>query len=938
MKHNKILALALLLVTALALHAQQMGPIPVDKDVRIGRLDNGLTYYLRHNNYPEHVADFYIAQKVGSINEDDDQRGLAHLLEHLAFNGSDHFKDNDLQKYLESIGVAYGRNLNAYTSVDQTVYYFTDVPTRRASAIDSCMLILKDWSNGITLSQKAIDDERDVVHNEYRMRMVGQMRILERVLPQLYPGSKYGYRMPIGLMSVVDGCKPETLRAYYHKWYRPDNQAIIVVGDIDVDHIEAEIKKLFGPITVPANAPKVVLESVPDNNEPIFVVDKDKEMNYDVFEIDLKHDPVPDSAKTDAAYLVHSYITEMVATMLSSRFDEKAQEPDCPYLQAGASYGDYLISRTKDAFSVSGMAKPDKMKEAYAAALTEIRRIHDYGFTATEYQRAKDEYLSVLEKAYTNRDKTKNATFTREYVDNFIENEPIPSIADNYEFFKMIVPNLPLEVVNAMAKNLTVLNDTNMVSLLMMREKDGATYPSVDDLKQIVAQVRTAQVTPYVDNVKQEPLIKEAPKAGKIVSVKEDKKLGFKVLTLSNGARVVTKKTDFKDDEVRFSAEADGGFTSFSQSEGCNVSMMDDIVNASGLGDFSSTEITKALAGKQVRLNTSLGQNYHGFTGLTTPKDLETLMQLIYLKLTSVKPDEKSFGNLVQTYMAMVQNVDNNPQLIFADSLQSTLFCGNKFVGLPSIDELKAIDYQHALSLYRQLYANAKDFTFYFVGNFNEDSLQSYVKTYLASLPAKGKSYKRKDFAYTHGQVKNNFTKAMENPQSQIVELWSTAPEARTLKKDIVCSIAAHMLNNNFEESIREKLSAAYYAGCSPSYYTNAAYKRGYGLRGIAGLNPDKAEQAVPKFFSGMEEVKSAPDSQELEKARQILLKEADVKAKENGYWMDILSDYVNEKFDGFTTYKQVLNSITVADVKNFLDHVLASGNHAEIYLKAVKK
>ena len=285
MKLKKFFAAAIVLLTAGQAMAQMMPPIPVDKDVRIGHLDNGLTYYIRHNSFPEHVASFYIAQKVGSINENDDQRGLAHLLEHLAFNGSEHFQGNSLQEYLQSIGVEYGRNLNAYTSIEKTVYYFTDVPTTRVSAVDSCMLILKDWSNGISLTKEAINDERDVVHNEYRMRMVGQQRILERALPKLYPGCKYGYRMPIGLMSVVDGCDPETLRAYYRKWYRPDNQAIIIVGDVDVDHIEAQIKKLFGGIKVPANAAKVVPVEVPDNNQGIYVVDKDKEQQMGIFKI-----------------------------------------------------------------------------------------------------------------------------------------------------------------------------------------------------------------------------------------------------------------------------------------------------------------------------------------------------------------------------------------------------------------------------------------------------------------------------------------------------------------------------------------------------------------------------------------------------------------------------------------------------------------------------
>lgn len=423
MKLRKIFAAVVLFLSAGTAMAQQMPAIPVDKNVKIGRLDNGLTYYIRHNSYPEHVASFYIAQKVGSINENDDQRGLAHLLEHLAFNGTDHFKGNSLQDYLQSIGVEYGRNLNAYTSVEKTVYYFTDVPTTRPTAVDSCMLILKDWSNGISLTKEAINDERDVVHNEYRMRIVGQQRMIERSLPKLYQGEKYGYRFPIGLMSVIDGCKPETLRAYYRKWYRPDNQAIIIVGDVDVNHIEAKIKELFSGIKVPKNAAKVEKVEVSDNDSAIYVIDKDKEQQVDLFQVYMKHNAVPDSLKGNMSYLLKGYMDNVISSMIAARYAEKALEPDCPYLQANAGDGSYLISSTKDAFTLTGVAKPGKIKEAYAAVLREAQRMHEFGFTATEYQRAKDEFMSQVDKALANKDKMKNEQFTTQYVDNFTSNE-----------------------------------------------------------------------------------------------------------------------------------------------------------------------------------------------------------------------------------------------------------------------------------------------------------------------------------------------------------------------------------------------------------------------------------------------------------------------------------------------------------------------------------
>lgn len=531
MKLRKIFA-AFLLCLSVGSAMAQMPAIPVDKNVKIGHLDNGLTYYIRHNSYPEHVASFYIAQKVGSINENDDQRGLAHLLEHLAFNGTDHFKGNSLQDYLQSIGVEYGRNLNAYTSVEKTVYYFTDVPTTRPTAVDSCMLILKDWSNGISLTEEAINDERDVVHNEYRMRIVGQQRMIERSLPKLYQNNKYGYRFPIGLMSVIDGCKPETLRAYYRKWYRPDNQAIIIVGDVDVNHIENKIKELFSGIKVPANAAKIEPVEVADNDTAIYVIDKDKEQQYDIFNIFMKHPAIPNAMKGDMSYLMKGYMDNVVTSMLGARYAEIAQEADCPFLQAGADDGDFLLSSTKGAFSLIGVAKPGKVKEAYAAVLREAKRMHDFGFTATEYQRAKEEFLSQVDKTLANKDKMKNEQFTSQYVDNFISNEPIPSVEDESQIYKMVVPQLPLEAINAYAKQLVCQSDTNLVSMVLMRETEGAVYPTEKELADIVKQVRSEKLEAYVDNVKQEPLMAQLPKPGKIKKTVENKQLGYKQLTL----------------------------------------------------------------------------------------------------------------------------------------------------------------------------------------------------------------------------------------------------------------------------------------------------------------------------------------------------------------------------------------------------------------------
>ena len=937
MRLKKIFAAALLLLSVGNATAQQMPPIPVDKNVKIGHLDNGLTYYIRHNAFPEHVASFYIAQKVGSINENDDQRGLAHLLEHLAFNGTDHFKGNSLQDYLQSIGVEYGRNLNAYTSIDKTVYYFTDVPTTRTSAVDSCMLILKDWSNGISLTKEAINDERDVVHNEYRMRMVGQQLMLERNLPKLYQGDKYGYRMPIGLMSVIDGCKPETLRAYYRKWYRPDNQAIIIVGDIDVDHVEAQIKKLFSGIKVPKNAAKVVPVPVADNDTAIYVIDKNKEQKFDMINIMMKSEAYPDSLKGDMNYLVEGYVRGVVSSMFDARLSELAREENCPFLQASAGMGSYLISSTKDAFSISGVAKPGMVKEAYAAMLREAKRVRDFGFTATEYIRAKENFMSSMETMYENRNKMKNEQFTTQYVDHFTDNEPIPSLEDEYKIYQMMVPNIPLEAINGAMKQVIAETDTNFVSMVFMKEAEGVSYPTEQQLAQIVKQVRGEKLEAYVDTVKQEPLMATLPQAGSIKKIEENKVLGFKKLTLSNGAKVVLKKTDFEDNEIRFSGTAKVGYSAF-QNDPVNAANASTVWEVSGLAGFTGNDLQKMLAGKQVSVGLTMSPFRHGIAGTSTPKDVETMMQLLYLSMTNLTKDEKAFENLKNTYTTVLSNKSNNPNMVYQDSIQSTLYMGNKLALLPEAEDIKNINYDRVLDMQKQLYSNAKDFTFYFVGNYDEKVLLPLIEQYIASLPNKGMKLKNQKIPYAKGEVKNIFTKAMENPQSQAREMWFVKLPSYNPKTAVLADVAARLLEMKYLRSIREELSAAYSTGASCGLFFDYDGKVALTLNAMAQLNPDKVDVAVPCFFKGLDETVAAPDAKDLQKVKEILLKQAGVDEKTNNYWMQVLSMYDLHKVDTHSNYRELVKAVDAQQISNFLKNVvLKSGNHFEVIMKAEK-
>ena len=517
----KKLFLSMLFIAAMAISsfAQHAMPCPMDPNVRVGKLDNGLTYYIRHNEKPSGRADFYIAQKVGSVLEEESQRGLAHFLEHMAFNGTTNLPGMTLREYLQSRGIKFGENLNAGTGIDQTVYMVTNVPTNIPGLVDTCLLILHDWSSFIALEEAEIDNERGVILEELRTREDADERIMKEILPIMYPNSPYANRLPGGLPEVVANFEYQTLRDYYHKWYRPDLQGVVVVGDIDVDQMEQKIKTLFSPIVLPENRALVVKEPVPDNNEPIIVIDKDKEQRYNIVEVMMKHKAMPDSLKGTMAFVLANYMKSAALSMLNDRLKEYAEKPESPFLQASAEDGSYLLSNVIDAFTLGILPKDGQAENALKTALIEARRAAEFGFTATEYSRFKANYLSSLDKQYSNKDKRYNRQFVNQYVQHFLANNPIPSIDFTYANMKQMVPMLPLEGVNMLIKKLVAQTDTNLVVLNFNNEKEGAVYPTEEGLMQAVRDARSAQIEAYVDNVKDEPLLTTLPKKGKIKKI-----------------------------------------------------------------------------------------------------------------------------------------------------------------------------------------------------------------------------------------------------------------------------------------------------------------------------------------------------------------------------------------------------------------------------------
>jgi len=908
--------------------AQQTPPIPTDPNVRIGKLDNGLTYYIRHNELPEKRADFYIAQKVGSILEDDNQRGLAHFLEHMCFNGTNNFPGKTLTQYLESIGVKFGENLNAYTSIDETVYNISNVPVIRDGIVDSCLLILHDWADDLTLDPKEIDSERGVIHEEWRTRTGAQMRMLERMMPVMYPDSKYAYRLPIGTMEVVDNFPYQALRDYYEKWHRPDQQGIVVVGDIDVDKVEAKIKEMFSPIKMPENAATREYFPVPDNKETLIAIDKDKEQTVPMIYLFYKHDAIPNEQKNNMDYLVVNYMKSMIENMLNARLNELRQSANPPFIQAQAGDGEYLLSKTKYAFAGMLFSKEDGIDTALASMLREIERMHKYGFTASEYARAKADYLRMLESAYNERNKTKNDSYVNEYVRHFIDNEPIPGIEAEYAIMNQIVPNIPVEAINSLIP--AMVTDSNMVVSIFYPEKEGMKYPTKEEILSVINKVKAENITAYEDKVSDEPLMAEKPQGGKIIK-SENGPFGSTILTLSNGVRVILKPTDFKADEITMKAFSPGGSSLFPNDEKVNVSSLNAVAGIGGLGNFSNVDLEKVLAGKKAQVSTSVGENTEGLSGSCSPKDFETLMQLVYLSFTAPRMDNDAFTSYKNRMKASLANQEANPMVALQDTLRKALYMNHPRTFRMKADLVDQIDYAKIMDMYKDRFKDASDFTFIFVGNIKPEEVEPMIETYLGSLPSinRKETFRDNKIYMRQGEYKNIFSKQLETPKATVLVI-NNGKCAYTPKNQIMMSMLSQILDIMYTESVREKEGGTY--GVSAYGSINKYPKEEAVLQIYFDTDPEKRAKMTEIILNELNQfAKEGPSAENLSKVKEFMLKKHKENIKENGYWVNVLDEYFWDQTDMNTGYDEMVNSITAQDLQEFTKALLDQNNRVEV-------
>lgn len=913
-------------------------PVKTDENVRVGKLKNGLTYYIRYNNWPENRADFYIAQRVGSINEEENQRGLAHFLEHMCFNGTKNFPGNKVISYMESLGVKFGTDLNAYTSTDETVYRICNVPTGNQEALDSCLLMLHDWSHDLLLKDEEIDKERGVIESEWRMRSGANYRMLERCAPVIFSGSRYGERMPIGLMSVVRNFEYDDLRSYYHKWYHPANQAIVVVGNIDIDYTEKMIRKLFSPIKTPKSAGIVEKYEVPDNEDIICAVESDPEQSTRTLAIYFKHDGLDEKDIPTEAFFYNDYVKSVVKIMLNDRLGGISRRKESPFTSASVHDESFSIAKTKDAFTLRAVVKRDSMESAVRMLSREISRLHKYGFTQTEYDRAAKKVRALVDDYYANRDRRSNYEFSQEYIRNFMSDEPIPSADDYMEIISRIEKTTTLEDANRYVGDNVSATDRNVVITAFCPASKDEPLPERQAIVDAFRAGRTDSVEPYVDNDIHGSLLSEDPVAGTITCEEELPQFDAKAWTLSNGAKVYLRHSTSKPNEIKISAASPGGYSlNYSPERAASLKVINDVINAGGWGGYKKDELQKLLVGTKVSVNTFVNLTEEGVNATSTPDDIATAMQLIHLKMTSISRDDEAFDNLIATKRNSIENQSRNPKVEMADSIFRYVYSHHPLAAKITAKELDEVSYADIIDIYRDRFADVSDFTFYITGNYDEAQMRRLVETYLASLPCTNRGEKAKDVGYhlATEYSRTEFSREMENPQS-VVYVYRDGEVEYTPRTVVIANLLGSIMSNIYRREIREEKGWAYSirSHCSVVTEINGGDKPHFNMPVNCPIEPGHEQECLQIINGRLKEVgTNGIPQEELDKVKRYAVKAAREGFEDNGYWASVLKLYGKYGVDFYNGYIDTYEAVTIDDIKSFVNDTVLKGNSFELIM-----
>lgn len=910
-----VLSVLFIFINFSFLHAQN-NKLPVDKDVTIGTLENGIKYYIKKNQKPEKRAELYLIVKAGSVEENDDQLGLAHFAEHMAFNGTKNFKKNELINYLESIGIKFGPELNAYTSFDQTVYMLT-VPTDSVEILEKGFLVLEDWAHNISFDPTEIDKERGVIIEEWRLGRGAQMRMLDKQLPILFKDSKYAERLPIGKKEILESFDHQTLVDFYKDWYRPDLMAVAAVGDFNIKEIESYIKNHFEKIPYPEDIKQKENFPIPNHDETYFAIASDKEAMYSSVAVYYKR--TPEIIRTTDDYkdrLAH----QIFFAMLNDRLTELTTLADPPF-NFGYAGNSKFVSSADVSFLVS-VVKDGGIEKGFGALLTEAERVKQHGFTSTELERQKTNQLRQIEKRRDEKDKTESRELMQVFLSNYLYDDPILGIDNMFELYNSLIPQITLEEVNKISSEL--LMPENRVVLVSTPEKEGVQISSETDLKKVIVKVSTEKITAYIDKVQVQPLIAKLPKPSPVVESKQIEDLGITEWKLKNGVKVIIKPTDFKNDEIVLSAFSPGGSSLVGDTDFLSANNAAAIISESGVGNFNKTELDKYMSGKILNVNPFIGFYDEGLRGITSPKDLETFLQLVYSYFTQPKVDSTAFLSYKARMKTMLENMSNEPSVAFRDTLEATLtnyHFRNRPLKVKMLDE---IDLKKSIEVFKDRFADASDFTFVFVGNIDLQSFKPLIETYLGGLPSLNRNEQPVDLNYTNisGKINKELHKGIEKKSAVAVAYAGDMNWSR--KNEHKIESLMDVLNIKLRESIREDKGGTY--GIRGVHRIFRIPESHYTINISFGCDPDRVDELVNTVYQVIDSLKTfGPDDVVMSKIKETQKRQRELNLKRNNFWSGAVTSYLqyNEDPIDLLNYYSWVEEISAENIKQAANEYL---------------
>ncbi len=923
-------------LSIMGIQAQQnpmFAPLPEDAELRKGVLPNGLTYYIRHNAKPENQADFYIYDRVGAIQEEDLQIGLAHFLEHMAFNGTKNFPDKNMINYLESVGVKFGANLNAWTAMEQTQYMMQGVPLSDPTVVDNVLLILHDWAYFISLEEEEIDNERGVIIEELRTRNDASWRIREKSAPYLYGDTKYAKRNIIGTVDRLQNFTYDELRDFYHRWYNTANQCIVVVGDFDVDEMEQKVIATMSDIPAVENPEAIEYIPIPVNEKPAIGIFTDPELTETSVELMARREAWPKEMNNTLAYELYSIVDSFIATIVNERLNDMAQKPGAPFIGAGYYGGN--ITASMDLIEIYAQPREGEALKAFEAIYAEFEKVRRFGFTPSEFERAQTNILRRNQQAYDRRNDRRNGEFVGRYTSNFRRGTPIYGAEEEWQIDSMLIANMDLNTVNAVAMQERFL-PTNQVVLMSQPEKEGLAVPTVEEVEAIIAAVNGAELQPYEDTGVKKPLIPEGTKLkGSKVKATSADAFGNTIWTLKNGVKVVLKPTDFKADEISMYATAMGGQSLLADEDMALAGQLTSFISYQGVGEFSTTDLQKQLAGKAVGVGPFLSSSSHGMSGYCSPKDIETLLQLVYLHGTSPRFDEDAFNLVKEQLVQAYSNIESDPNYALQRELYANLYNKPNRQKAWGAADMEALTFEQYKKVYNTLFSNPDDFTFFFVGNFNEAELKPLVEKYLGSLPkTKGTlAYNPENaIGYNAGDKEHRFQVAMEMPKTTIFYVLNGELEVN-LKNKIALSVLDQVLDIRYTKSIREEMGATYGVS-SMGQLSGLPSEPDYALLITFDTKPEIADQARAALIPEIEKIAAeGVTDEEMSKIKEYMLKERADAIKQNGNWMSWMISREMLGVDMTTGYEEIVTNLSSEDIKALAAKILADGNQLRLIM-----